>query len=59
MHSLSVTQDNRKIKERHFVGLFCIFQIYVDNKIETAQTICLHIARLKSDRRYLGCVDIS
>jgi len=29
------------------------FPIYVDEKIETAKMICLHIARL-----YLGCVDI-
>jgi len=40
-------------------GLFRIFQIYIDEKIETAQMICLHIAKLKSDRRYLDCVDIS
>jgi hypothetical protein len=45
--------------EKYFVGLFCIFQIYVDDKIETAQMICLHIARSKSDTRYLGCLDIS
>jgi hypothetical protein len=55
----SVTQDDRKMIEKHFIGLFCIFQIYVDEKIETVQMICLHIARLKPDRRYLGCVDIS
>jgi len=45
--------------EKYFIGLFCIFQIYVDEKIETAQMICLPIARLKPNRRYLGCVDIS
>ena len=44
--------------EKYFIGLFCIFQIYIDQKIETTQMICLHIARPKSDRRYLGCVDI-
>jgi len=45
--------------ENYFIGLFCIFQINVEKKIETTQMTCLHIARLKSDRRYLGCVDIS
>jgi len=45
--------------EKYFICLFCIFQIYVDDKIETAQMICLHIARPKSNRRYLGCLDIS
>jgi hypothetical protein len=48
----------RKMIETHFIGLLCIFQIYVDETIETTQMICLHIARQKSDRRYLGCVDI-
>jgi len=33
--------------EKYFIGLFCIFQIYVDKKIETAHIICLHIARPK------------
>jgi len=59
VHSSSVTQDKRKMIEKYFIGLFCIFQIYIDEKIETAQMICLHIARLKSDTRYLGCVIIS
>jgi len=45
--------------DKCFIGLFCIFQIYIDEIIETAQMICLHTARPKSDRRYLGCVDIS
>jgi len=45
--------------EKYFIGLFCIFQIYTDEIIETAQTICLHISRPKSDTRYLGCLDIS
>jgi hypothetical protein len=45
--------------DKYFIGLFCIFQIYVDEKTETAQMICLHITRLKFDRIYLGCVDIS
>jgi len=35
------------------------FPIYVDEKIETTKMICLHIARLNSDRRYLDCVDVS
>jgi hypothetical protein len=55
----SVTQDKRKSIEKFFIGLFFIFQVYVDKKIETAQANCLHIARLKSDRKYLGCVGIS
>jgi len=45
--------------EKYFIGLFCIFQIYVDEIIETAQMICFNIARSKSDRRYLVCSDIS
>jgi hypothetical protein len=45
--------------EKYFIGLFCIFQIYVYEIIETAQVICLHIARPKSDKRYLGCLNIS
>jgi hypothetical protein len=47
--------------EKYFIGAFCIYQIYVDEKIETAQMICRHISSLKSDRKYvyLGCVDIS
>jgi len=59
VHSSSVTQDKRKLIEKYFIGLFCIFQIYIGEIIETAQMICLHIARPKSDRRYLGCVVIS
>jgi len=39
--------------EKYFIGLFFIFQIYGDEKIETAQMVCLHIARLKSDRRFV------
>jgi len=45
--------------DKYFIGLFCIFQIYVYEKTETAPMMCLHITRLKSDRRYLGCIDIS
>jgi hypothetical protein len=45
--------------KKYFIGLFSIFQIYVDNKFETAQMICLHIAGPKSDIKYLGCLDIS
>jgi hypothetical protein len=37
--------------EKYFIGLFCIFQIYIDEKIETAQMICHQIARTKSDRK--------
>jgi len=59
VHGSSITQDDRKMIEKYFIGLFCIFQIYVDEKIETIQMICLPIARPKPDRRYLGCVDIS
>jgi hypothetical protein len=43
--------------EKYFIGLFCIFEIYVD-KIETAQMVCLHIAAPKSDKRYLGGLDM-
>jgi len=42
-----------------FSWLILYFPICVDEKIETAQMICLHIASPKSDRRYLGCVDVS
>jgi hypothetical protein len=59
VHCSYVTQDKRKMIEKYFIGLFCIFQIYIGEIIETAQTICLHIATPKSDTRYLGCVDIS
>ena len=59
MHSSSAIQEKRKMIEKYFIGLFCIFKISVDEKIETAQMICRHIASLKSDRRHLGCVDIS
>jgi hypothetical protein len=59
VHSSSITRDKRKMIEKYFIGLFRIFQIYVDKKIETSQIICLHIARAKSDKRYLGCLDIS
>jgi hypothetical protein len=45
--------------EKYFIGLICIFQIYIDEKIEIEQMIWLHIARPKSNRRYLGCVVIS
>jgi hypothetical protein len=45
--------------EKYVIGLFCILKIYVDEKIETEQTICFNIARSESDRRYLGCLDIS
>jgi hypothetical protein len=58
VHSSSVTPDKRKMIEKYFIGLFCIFQIYVDEKVETAQMSCFDIARSKSDRRYLGCLDI-
>jgi len=58
VHSTSVTQDKSKMIEKYFIGFFCVFQIYVDEKIETAQIICLHIVRPKSDMRHLGCLDI-
>jgi len=58
VHSSSLTQDKRKMIEKYFIDLFCIFRIYVDLIIETPQMICLHIARLKSDRIYSGCVDL-
>jgi len=45
--------------EKYFIGLFCIFQIYVDEKIVTAQMICLRIASPESDSKYVDCVDIS
>ena len=35
------------------------FHIHVDEKNEKTMMICLHIARQKSDRRYLACVDIT
>jgi hypothetical protein len=54
VHSSSITRDRRKVIEKYFIGLFCIFQIYVDDKIETAQMIGLHITRPKSDKIYLG-----
>jgi len=56
VHSSSVTQDKRKMIETYFIGLLCIFQIYIDEVIETTQMICLLIARSKSDRRYWGCL---
>jgi hypothetical protein len=45
--------------EKYFIALLCIFQIYVNEIIESAQMICLLIARLNSDRKYSGCVVIS
>jgi hypothetical protein len=45
--------------EKYFIGLFCVFQIYMDEIIETAQMICLYIAGPKSDKWYLGCLDLS
>jgi hypothetical protein len=59
VHSSSVTQDKMETTEKYFIGLFCIFQFYVDAIIETAQMTYLQIARPKSDTRYLGCLDIS
>jgi hypothetical protein len=59
VHSSFITRDKRKMIEKYFIDLFCIFKIYVDDKVETAQIICFNIARSKSDRRYLGCLDIS
>ena len=41
-----------------FIGLFCIFQVYVYEKIETAQIICLYIARPKSGNKHLCCLDM-
>jgi len=35
VHSSSVTQDKRKMIEKYFIGLFCIFQIYMDGIIKT------------------------
>jgi hypothetical protein len=32
VYSSSVTQDNMKIIDKYFIGLFCIFQVYVDEK---------------------------
>jgi hypothetical protein len=58
VHSSSITRDKRKIIEKYFIGLFCIFQIYVYEITEIVRMICLLIARPKSDRKYLGCVVI-
>jgi hypothetical protein len=44
--------------EKYFIDLLPTYQIYIDEIIETTQMICLQIARLNSDRKYLGCVDI-